>query len=216
MKRNITAFAIIALGAALFIGNTNAFGARELLSTWWPVGLIIAAGLILMNNPRNYVWTIFIALMGVVILMNNLNLTDIKIGQMILPAIVVVLGLSMLLSGSRNRRNTDKSDEDVSAFWSGTSIHNNSSDYTSSRVTSVMGGVELDLSRATIKKEASINVFVMMGGVEVRVPDNVIVKNRATLFLGGIEDNTRPEEGKNSPILYIDGSIVMGGVEIKR
>ena len=79
-----------------------------------------------------------------------------------------------------------------------------------------MGGVELDLSRATIKKEASINVFVMMGGVEVRVPDNVIVKNRATLFLGGIEDNTRPEEGKNNPILYIDGSIVMGGVEIKR
>ena len=56
----------------------------------------------------------------------------------------------------------------------------------------------------------------MMGGVEVRVPDNVIVKNRATLFLGGIEDNTRPEEGKNNPILYIDGSIVMGGVEIKR
>ena len=144
MKRNITALAIIALGVALFIGNTNAFGARELLSAWWPVGLIIAAGLILMNNPRNYVWTIFIALMGVVILMNNLNLTDIKVGQMILPAIVVVLGLSMLLSGSRNRRNTDKSDEDVSAFWSGTSIHNNSSDYTSSRVTSVMGGVELN------------------------------------------------------------------------
>jgi hypothetical protein len=55
-----------------------------------------------------------------------------------------------------------------------------------------------------------------MGGIELRVPEHVIVKNRASVFLGGIEDRTRPSEAKNSPVLYIDGSVVMGGIEIKR
>lgn len=216
MKRTITALAIIVLGIAIFLGNTNTFGLQGLLGTWWPLGLILVAGLVLMNNPRNYVWPVFLGGVGLVVLLNNLKLTSISVGDIIFPAIVVAFGLSMLLNSSSSRRTTHQSDEEISAFMSGSSMKNNSKDYTGARVTSVMGGVEMDISHAVIKNEATINVFVMMGGIELRVPEHVIVKNRASVFLGGIEDKTRPSEAKNSPVLYIDGSVVMGGIEIKR
>ena len=45
MKRTITALAIIVLGIAIFLGNTNTFGLQGLLGTWWPLGLILVAGL---------------------------------------------------------------------------------------------------------------------------------------------------------------------------
>lgn len=216
MKRTITALAIIVLGIAIFLGNTNTFGLQGLLGTWWPLGLILVAGLVLMNNPRNYVWPVFLGGVGLVVLLNNLKLTSISVGDIIFPAIVVAFGLSMLLNSSSSRRTTHQSDEEISAFMSGSSMKNNSKDYTGARVTSVMGGVEMDISHAVIKNEATINVFVMMGGIELRVPEHVIVKNRASMILGGIEDKTRPSEAKNSPVLYIDGSVVMGGIEIKR
>lgn len=74
----------------------------------------------------------------------------------------------------------------------------------------------MDLSHAEIKNEAVLNVFVVMGGIELRVPENVIVKNRASVVLGSIEDKTRPTDSKRNPVLFIDGSILMGGVEVKR
>ncbi len=79
-----------------------------------------------------------------------------------------------------------------------------------------MGGVELDLSKAVIKKEATLRVNVFMGGIELRVADGVIVKNRTAALLGGVEDKTFPEKTKKAAVLNIEGSIVMGGVEVKR
>lgn len=61
-----------------------------------------------------------------------------------------------------------------------------------------------------------MDIFAFMGGVELRVPENVIVKSRATMVLGGIEDKTRPKESKDAPVLYVDGTVIMGGIEIKR
>jgi predicted membrane protein len=79
-----------------------------------------------------------------------------------------------------------------------------------------MGGVELDLSKATVAHEAVIDVFVLMGGLELRVPENVIVKSKAVCILGGVEDKTNPADAVKAPVIYLDGTVIMGGVEIKR
>jgi predicted membrane protein len=216
MKRTITALAIILLGVIVFLANTNLFGMQSLLATWWPLGLIAVAGLVLMNNPKQYVWPLFLVAAGVAIQLNNLKVTTINIGDVIFPAIVITFGVSMLVNGRPNRNVSADSSEEVSAFLSGTSTKNSAKDYTGARMTAVMGGIEMDLSHAEIKNEAVLNVFVVMGGIELRVPENVIVKNRASVVLGGIEDKTRPTDSKHNPVLFIDGSILMGGVEVKR
>ena len=81
----------------------------------------------------------------------------------------------------------------------------------------VMGGVELDLSEAVIEeKPATIEVTVVMGGAEIKVPSEWNVKLDVSQKMAGVED----ERGQGDlaedepPDLVITGKVVMGGLEI--
>ena len=91
-----------------------------------------------------------------------------------------------------------------------------SKEFRGGELTSFMGGCEIDLRDADMKgNEAQINVNILMGGIEIRVPMGWTVSVEATPIMGGVEDKTYlPKEGF-SKRLVITGSIIMGGVEIK-
>lgn len=178
--------------------------------------MIIGAGLMLFNDRRGYIWPILLGAWGVVLLLNNLNITSIDLGDIIFPAFIIAIGLAMLTKSQRTRDTSAKSEEDITAILSGTSSRNASNDYKGAKVNAIMGGVELDLSHAKIKSEATLDICVIMGGVELRVAEDVVVKNRSSIVLGSFEDKTKPTASKNQPVLYIDGSIALGGVEVKR
>lgn len=216
MKQTLPAILIIIAGMLLLLANIDLFSMRNIIDNWWPVALIVTGLLMLWYNRQNYVWALFVLAAGVIVLLNNLGVTTIDFGDIILPAIIVTFGVSLLANSLNRPRPSKEADESISAFLGGTSNKNTSNDYHGSKLTAVMGGVELDLSSATIKKEASLEVFVLMGGIDLRVPENVIVKNRASVMMGGVEDKTKPTESKNNPVLYIHGNVLLGGVEIKR
>ena len=73
----------------------------------------------------------------------------------------------------------------------------------------------MDLREATIKKEATIDLFSLWGGIEIYVPKNVIVINNTSVILGGVENNTAADAGYDAPVLHVVGDVVMAGVEIK-
>jgi hypothetical protein len=79
----------------------------------------------------------------------------------------------------------------------------------------VMGGVHLDLRRASLRGRAVLDTFAMWGGVELVVPEGWAVELQGTPILGGFEDKTRPPLDDNAPRLVVRGVAVMGGVEIK-
>jgi predicted membrane protein len=84
----------------------------------------------------------------------------------------------------------------------------------------VLGGVELDLRDSLLLSAATLEVTAVMGGVEVRVPSHWQVEVSGTPVLGGIE--YRLEENKSetvaispdAPILHINATAVLGGIEI--
>jgi predicted membrane protein len=78
----------------------------------------------------------------------------------------------------------------------------------------VMGGLEIDLRHAEINGEASIDVFSLWGGIEIRVPEDWTVDSQVIPILGGVEDKTRPTRVANHRLI-VRGSVVMAGVEIK-
>jgi predicted membrane protein len=77
-----------------------------------------------------------------------------------------------------------------------------------------MGGLEIDLHNASIKGEAVIDIFAMMGGVEMRVPEDWLVVIEGFPFMGGYENKTHAPKDTTKR-LVIKGTAVMGGVEIK-
>lgn len=218
MKRIVNALAIISLGIVILLVNVDTPYVRDVLSSWWPLGFLVVAGLIIYNNSRNRLWALLVAVLGGILLLNSLDILSIDVGDLIFPAILVTVGVGMLLNKSRRDAAIDDGVglEEVSAILSGNSSKITTKDYEGSKVTAVLGGVELDLSKAKIKGEASLDVFVFMGGIELRVAEDVVVRNRTAVILGGVESKTNPIESKDSPILYLDGQVVMGGIDIKR
>jgi hypothetical protein len=89
-------------------------------------------------------------------------------------------------------------------------------DFKGGRAMAVMGGCEIDLRRASMPEgsQAVVDVFVMWGGIEIKVPEDWEVVNHGNAFLGGIVNNTRPLPGSLKR-LVVTGTAIMGGVEIK-
>src|SRR5262245_7186905 len=86
-------------------------------------------------------------------------------------------------------------------------------------VTAIMGGFDIDLRDAQIDGDsARIEMFVMMGGVDLKVPDTWTVVLDVTPFMGGADYNPRdrrtPVEGPQK-VLTVSGFVFMGGIEVK-
>lgn len=101
------------------------------------------------------------------------------------------------------------------AILGGVSRGNNSRAFRGADVLAIMGGVQLDLRRAAIHGEAVIDVFVMWGGIEIRVPEEWTVASHIVPVMAGVEDKTRPPHGATAHRLVLRGFALMGGVEVK-
>ncbi len=80
----------------------------------------------------------------------------------------------------------------------------------------VMGGIELDLTEAVLTaQETEFRVFAVMGGVEVIVPDGVVVRMDAFGFMGGTSSPSG-DAPPGAPTIRVTGLAVMGGIDVKR
>jgi hypothetical protein len=119
------------------------------------------------------------------------------------------------LFGQGGEQRYDASRLDASAVMAGSVVRNDSQDIQGGEITVVMGGLEIDLRHAAMTRpEAVLNVFVLFGGLVLKVPPGWSVVARGMPLLGGIEDKTVPAMNATHR-LVIDGYVIMGGVEIK-
>ena len=101
------------------------------------------------------------------------------------------------------------------AFWSGSRRRSTSQQFRRADVVAVMGGVEIDLRQAsTATGEAVLDVFVMWGGVKVKVPPDWTVVNQVVPIMGGSDDRTSGT-GAAKHRLRVRGVVIMGGVDIR-
>jgi hypothetical protein len=84
------------------------------------------------------------------------------------------------------------------------------------KVVMFMGGVDLDFSETTIPPEGvDIDVFCLMGGLDIRVPEGINVDARPVSFLGGVDTHGLGGYRSQAPTIRIRGFVMMGGVDIK-
>jgi predicted membrane protein len=101
------------------------------------------------------------------------------------------------------------------AILGGVSRGNNSRMFRGADLLAIMGGYQLDLRQAAIHGDAVIDLFVMWGGIEIRVPEDWSVSSKIVPVMAGVEDKTRPPQGAREHRLELRGFALMGGVEIK-
>lgn len=209
---------IVAVGLSFLLTNLNILPFSVAIGDWWPMFVVVGGVVILLNDAKNYLWALLVIALGIIFQLNQLELIDVNPWQLFWPAVIIVVGLSVMTSRSSSKQRVASHErEDVTAILSGSETRVQSKDFKGSRVTAVCGGAMIDLREATIKKEATIDLFAFWGGIEIRVPEGVIVKNSTSAIMGGVENKTGSSDvTEKAPVLHIIGDVVMSGVEIKR
>lgn len=216
ITRVIIGLLIVVVGLSFLLTNLNVLPFSVAIQDWWPMFIVAAGAVMLLSDIRNYLWALLVMTLGVVLQLKGLDVIEANPWQLFWPAVIIVVGLSVMTSrGAAKQRIAASDREDVTAILSGNELRVQSDDYKSSRVVAVCGGVVLDLRDAVIKKEATVDLFTFWGGIEIHVPKGVVVKNETSAILGGVEDKSSSGSKKDAPVLHIIGDVVMGGVEIK-
>lgn len=227
MKKNflVRAFfgvTIVALGGILLLRNLEIIKFNSWNVFWgtvWAAGLVLA-GLVTIVSSRKLLtraWGLLLMAAGVSIGLNAYGVIDVSIWKLFWPVILIAVGLMMVFSiGSANRKRAEESgtddNEKVAIFYGEQSRVRG--DYTGGSATAIFGGVDLDLRQANIKDGAIIDVFTFCGGININLPDDVIVKNEVRGVLGGSDDKTMSKPSAKKTI-YLKGECVLGGLEIK-
>jgi hypothetical protein len=217
LGRVVFGLLLLTMGALFFLDEANLVES-EPFWRYWPAAIILF-GVAKMLSPGGRVFGAFVSLLGLGFLLDTLNVWEFE-WSLVFPAILVFAGATLLWRGLRLRLpgTTRPDDSTVTHAFAmlGGSVHRvTSQDFRGGDATALLGGVEMDLTRADLKGEAVIDAFAMWGGVEIKVPDTWTVILQGTPILGAVEDSRRNTKSDPAKRLVIRGTAIMGGVEVK-
>ena len=221
--RAFLSIVIVALGGVLLLKNLEVINISWDIfwGTVWAAGFVLS-GLVNIFNYRNktaWIWGLLLVAIGVLIGFNSYGIVDVSIWKIFWPVVLIAAGLAMMFNtspkGVKRSKKLDKDNagsEKIACFWGEEDAVKG--DYTGGSLVAIFGGVDLDLRQAKIKDGSVIEIFTFCGGVNITLPDDVIVKNEVRGFLGGTDDKTLPKDSAKKT-LHLKGECILGGLEIK-
>lgn len=202
--------------------------------------ILVSIGLVvgIRHQFRGAGWFIMVAIGGISML--DLILPIFNKPQFTWATIAIVTGLYLILKPGTRSENSYSSgshaaapDASASSFsgreyisgevLDATSVFGNvkkvvvSKNFRGGEIVAVMGGAEIDLSRADIIGRVRLDATNIMGGTELVVPSDWDVQSNVVAILGGVEDKRDPRFLRIEPgkILVLEGVCLLGGIEIK-
>lgn len=124
-------------------------------------------------------------------------------------------------TGQSNTQQTGSTNSEdfvvCSAVFSGRDIHVDNSNFTGADLSALFGGIDINLKNAIIKQNVTIDVRAVFGGIDILIPPNVRVVVDVTPILGGVDNGARTPLGadESTPTVFVKGTCMFGGVEIK-
>jgi predicted membrane protein len=195
---------------------------------YWPV-ILIAYGIsrvVGSHSPSGHVWGGVVALIGAFLLLDNLDIISFN-PDVIWPMLLIAFGVSVLvraLDRSRFRAGVGPPSSTspvigTHAFFSDSKSGTETQDFHGGDATAIFGAARFDLRNASMTvDEARIDVNVVFGEAEVRVPETWSVVNRAIVVFAGVNDKTihpKPDPNVKTPRLVITGVVVFGGITLR-
>lgn len=139
------------------------------------------------------------------------------------PLLLILIGLGLLIDRSGKSRygndfsqSTQDALDETSILGGGKKILNSKS-FSGGRITSILGGCEVDLSDCELAEGTTVlDIVSIMGGSSLIIPDYWNISLEMSSILGGVSDERRNTTERDlSRTLVIKGLSLMGGTEIK-
>jgi predicted membrane protein len=235
---------LVMLGGLLMLDRMDLLEASRVLR-YWPIVLIAIGGWIVKErgtSGRSFPGFALIAL-GSMLLMSSLGIARVRVWELFWPLILLFVGARLIMhtpgrsrhirrggsfgphTGPDSVPESSTADGTVTMFsvFAGSKRTSTDNPFRGGEITSIVGGTHLDLRQAVIAPggQAVIDVFAMMGGHEVWVPQGWTVVSEVTPILGGVEDKRLPSLSstgaiaESAPRLILRGIVLLGGLIIK-
>lgn len=227
---------LVGLGAAWLLNNVGVISVSigYIVRTYWPVVFLIWGLDLLIEGTRRtgssrtagFTNAGILLVIGLLFLSRTTGFFYFNWSIMwrsLLPIILILIGWNLVSSGTfPGGRHW--------AILSGVERKQRGWRMESGSFGAVMGSVEIDATVADIPEgETRLDLFALMGGVELIVPADVTVECRGTAVLGGIEffredaggivatiDSTCPGATGSTKRLVITARAILGAVDIRR
>lgn len=215
---------LVAVGVMIALDAFQIVNVNLFFDGWWTVFIIVpcAVGIFTKKDKSG---NIIGLLIGVALLLCCQNVWDFDmLWKLLLPAIIVICGIKMLFKGLKKSENVkiiEEINENSSEFhsacavFSGADMRLNGELFKGAELTAVFGGVDCDLRNAVFEKDCVINATAVFGGIDIILPENVNVKVSSNSLFGGISDKKHKNKEENTVTVYVNGTSMFGGIEIK-
>lgn len=176
-------------------------------------------------NDNDKTGSIVGLLIGIVLLLGCQDIISFDlIWKLAFPVILVIIGLSLIFKnviddkvGNEIKKLNENNKEGKSycATFGGQNVNFDEEKFTGADVNAIFGGVKLDLKNAIIDQDVVINASAIFGGIDIYVPKNVKVKTKSVPIFGGVNNKANISPDEKSYTIYINGTAIFGGIEIK-
>jgi len=221
--RFIWGFIIVVLGVIFLLGNLGKISTRDIFSTYWPVILIIIGLWQLISSGYKDIFPgLLLIALGVIFLLQRLGRLPHNVWVYVWPTVIIFVGLWLIFGPLLRRRSLSgpavtADDLNASVVLGGINRVITSQSFRGGRASAVLGGLDIDLRDAALDKgQATIDVNVFMGGIDIKVPRNWKAVVDVSPVLGGVENKTASlPDAEARATLFVRGTVVMGGLEVK-
>ena len=226
VKPIIWGIAIIALGVIFGGSALGLFTLNIFFDGWWTLFIIIPSAVSLITDKEKLSSLGFLAA-GIILLLAAQKVFDYDVAwKVILAVFLIIAGLAIIIKNTIHNKNDEevakkiknledeKTMDSQTAIFSGSDRTYNDEAFHGSTLAAVFGGVNLNLKNAKFTKDTVIKAFCLFGGIEIVVPDDVVVKLRSGFIFGGFSDDRKNAAEKGKYTIYIDAAGGFGGVTI--
>lgn len=195
---------------------------------WWTLFIIIPCVISMIRGGIN-VGNSMGLIIGLLLLSSHYVHIDFDIWKLIIPAVLILIGLSILFKGAFRKtinygpkngpdgQQTYQSSSvkgEYTAVFSSNRVHI-TEQFMGTNISAIFGGLVLDLRDAIINSDVVIDATAIFGGIDIYVPNGVSVKVNNVPIFGGVNNKTGRQAAPGSPVIYLNSTCMFGGIDIK-
>lgn len=227
MKKRSCASIVLGAGLVLlgigYIGNIFGWwsGFTLFFPGWWTLFIILPCFIFIVDRGPQTASVIGL-IIGIVLLMSR-AVASARLSALIVPIILVAVGIVMILRNSMfkyRRIINEKTGSSTyipvyNAFLNSRTVTLNGDHFEGASVTTMFGGVLLDISNTVIDGDVLIDVTTIFASASLKLPSNVNVSVSNTPILGSVDNHAADRKLAGAPTVYISGSSIFAGLDIR-
>lgn len=222
LSRILWGIVLIFIGVIWGLNRTGVADINIFFAGWWTLFIIVPSIISLFERGSNKTSSIIFLVIGILLLLAAQGVFEFEIlWEILLPAIVILIGLSLIFGHKvdfnvkEKTKCLDSDDtESIFAAFGEQNVSKSGEKFEKANLNAIFGAVKLDLRDAKLEKETVIGAWAIFGGIEILAPEDCIVKVKATPVFGGVSNERKNNEDAKKTI-YIETYAIFGGLDIK-